>query len=90
MINMKILYIHQYFHFPEQSGGTRSYDLATSFVKRGIQVEMISASRVNGNKKWDEFERDGIKFYMLNCPYDNKCHLAVELSLLFLLCVMPL
>lgn len=72
MINMKILYIHQYFHFPEQSGGTRSYDLATSFVKRGIQVEMISASRVNGNKKWDEFERDGIKFYMLNCPYDNK------------------
>ena len=69
---MKILYIHQYFRFPEQSGGTRSYDLATSFVKRGIQVEMISASQVSGNKKWCEFERDGIKFHMLNCPYDNK------------------
>lgn len=69
---MKLLYIHQYFHFPEQSGGTRSYDLATSFVKRGIQVEMISANNVSGNKKWCEFERDGIKFHMLNCPYDNK------------------
>lgn len=71
---MRLLYIHQYFKFPDQSGGTRSYDLATSFVKRRINVSVISSMTDNeGAKgKWTEFEREGIKFYMFNCPYNNK------------------
>lgn len=72
---MRLLYIHQYFRFPEQSGGTRSYDLATSFVKKGVQVTVISGIAANNaehHKKWDVLERDGIKFYFLNCTYDNK------------------
>lgn len=72
---MKLLYIHQYFRFPEQSGGTRSYDLATSFVKRGMQVTVISGivtERINKKEKWNVFEREGIKFYILNSPYYNK------------------
>lgn len=72
---MRLLYIHQYFRFPEQSGGTRSYDLATSFVKRGIQVTVISGivtERINKKEKWNVFEREGIKFYILNSPYYNK------------------
>lgn len=70
---MRLLYIHQYFCFPEQSNGTRSYDLATSFVKRGIDVCVISSDTQNIQRKerWQVFERDGIKFYMLNCPYNN-------------------
>ena len=71
---MKLLYIHQYFRFPDQPGGTRSYDLATSFVKKGIQVTVISGTTngTNSCEKWSVFERAGIKFYMLYCPYDNK------------------
>ncbi len=71
---MKLLYIHQYFKFPDQTGGTRSYDLATSFVKKGIQVTVISGTTngTNSCEKWSVFERAGIKFYMLYCPYDNK------------------
>ena len=71
---MRLLYIHQYFRFPEQSGGTRSYDLATSFVKKGLQVTVISGITTSSTekKKWNVLEREGIKFYFLNCPYDNK------------------
>lgn len=71
---MKILYIHQYFCFPEQSSGTRSYDLSTSFVKQGFEVVVISSTTKcsDKSKRWTEFEREGIKFYMLNCEYDNK------------------
>lgn len=71
---IKLLYIHQYFVFPEQNGGTRSYDLASSFVKKGIDVTVISSNTTpqSKNKKWEIFERDGIKFYMLNCKYNNK------------------
>lgn len=71
---MKLLYIHQYFKFPEQAGSTRSYDLATSFVKKNIDVIVISSITecVTGNNdKWTVFERDGIIFHMLYCPYNN-------------------
>lgn len=72
---MKLLYIHQYFKFPEQSGGTRSYDLATSFVKKGVEVIVLSSITEeieNIHSRWSVFEREGIKFYMLHCPYNNK------------------
>ena len=41
---MKILYIHQYFHTPEQGGGTRSYWIARKMVERGHQVVIITQS----------------------------------------------
>lgn len=69
---MKLLYIHQYFSFPDKSGGTRSYDLATQFVKKGIDVTVISSNMNPSNLgKWTKFDRDGIHFYFLNCPYSN-------------------
>lgn len=70
---MKLLYIAQYFGFPEGSSGTRAYDLATSFTKRGIDVIVITSySGKTDSPKWKEHRRDGILFYQLNCPYDNK------------------
>lgn len=79
---MKILYIHQYFCFPEQSSGTRSYDLSTSFVKNGFEVVVISSTTKcnDKNKRWTVFEREGIKFYMLNCAYDNKMSFASRIK----------
>lgn len=70
---MKLLYIHQYFAFPEQSDGTRSYDLATSFKKRGIDIVVISSitDNIDNLGKWTIYEREGIMFYMLRCPYNN-------------------
>lgn len=79
---MRLLYIHQYFCFPEQSNGTRSYDLATSFVRRGIDVCVISSDTQNIQRKerWHVFERDGIKFYMLNCPYNNSMSFGLRIK----------
>ena len=41
---MHLLYIHQYFKFPDASDGTRSYDLAKSFVEKGMKVSIITSN----------------------------------------------
>lgn len=75
---MKLLYIHQYFVFPELSGGTRSYDLSQSFTKKGIDVTMITTNagikdlEFPKNKRWVYLEEGGIKFWILKCPYNQK------------------
>ena len=49
---MKIIYLHQYFKFPNESGGTRSFDLATGFLDSGHHVEMLtSTSNIEYKKK---------------------------------------
>ncbi len=71
---MKLLYLHEYFTFPESNGGTRSYDLSKEFVKRGIDVTVITSSgsiKVDPKSKWTYMERDGIKLWVLNCEYDH-------------------
>ena len=70
---MKILYIVQYFRFPDQTGGTRPYDLASAFVKHGHDLTVLT-SDISGEaeQKWTLEERDGLKVYRLDCPYDNK------------------
>lgn len=70
---MKLLYIVQYFRFPNESGGTRPYDLAASFVKNGIDVTIIT-SNTSGNqeRKWEYVEKEGLKIYYLDCVYNNK------------------
>ena len=63
---MKLVYIAQYFHFPEESTGTRPYDLASSFVKKGIDVTVITSySGEKEDSNWRYVERDGIKLYQL-------------------------
>jgi len=72
---MKLLYIHQYFNFPENSGGTRSYDLAREFVSMGIDVTIITSSsnlkEFKFKKRWTYFKRDGIKFWVLKSNYSH-------------------
>ena len=70
---MKLLYIDQYFSFPDEPDGTRSYDLATSFLKEGVDVTILTSDQHGtSNEKWTYIERDGLKIYRLNCPYNNK------------------
>lgn len=69
---MKLLYIVQYFTFPEKPGSTRAYDLATSFVKKGIDVTIISSDRTGlQEEKWKLVEREGLKVWYVRCPYNN-------------------
>ncbi len=69
---MKLLYIVQYFDLPENSSGTRAYDLASSFVKRGVEVTVVTSYGGGENDpQWKYLERDGIKIHKMNCPYSN-------------------
>ncbi|MGI6341507.1 MAG: glycosyltransferase family 4 protein [Bacteroidales bacterium] len=71
---MKLLYLHQYFTFPDESGGTRSYDLATSFAKKGIEVTVITATsdeKYNKKNRWTLVERDSLKVFYIFLPYEN-------------------
>ncbi|PRP66920.1 glycosyltransferase family 4 protein [Nonlabens agnitus] len=72
---MKLIYLHQYFLFPEDSGGTRSYDLAKSFVKQGFEVEVITSSgfikSVEFYDQWTLIKREGIKIHVLKLDYSN-------------------
>jgi len=73
---MKLTYLHQYFVFPEGSGGTRSFDLARSFVNMGYQVDVITSSGFIKNhefkKGWNKIEREGLTIHVLNLDYSNE------------------
>ena len=72
---MKLIYLHQYFTFPEASGGTRSYDLSKEFVKSGIDVTVVTSNAVFKNidtsKRWTFYERESIKFWVLRNEYNH-------------------
>lgn len=71
---MKLIYLHQYFKFPNETGGTRSYDLASSFVGEGYDVTVITATsdeKYKNKERWTEIEREGIKVNYIYLPYGN-------------------
>lgn len=71
---MKIIYLHQYFKFPDETGGTRSYDLASSFVSKGIDVTVVTSTsdeKYNTKQRWVEIERNGIEVHYVYLPYGN-------------------
>lgn len=71
---MKLLYIHQYFTFPEGSSGTRSYDLSKEFVKKGVDVTVITTNggvKSDSLERWTYMEREGIRLWVLNCEYSH-------------------
>ncbi len=68
---MKILYIHQYFHTPTGSGGTRSYWISKELIKMGHQVTMLTtSSMIDTRTKRDNI--DGIDVIYLKVPYSQK------------------
>lgn len=71
---MKLTYLHQYFKFPTESGGTRSYDLATAFVEKGYVVEVLSTTSDSGlktNKRWSSIQKEGLTVHYIYLPYGN-------------------
>lgn len=71
---MNIIYLHQYFKFPNESGGTRSYDLATGFVESGHHVEMLTSTseeKHKTGKRWIKIEQNGLVVHYIYLPYGN-------------------
>ena len=73
-----ILYIHQYFKTPYESGGTRSYWLAKSLIEKGHKVTMItSSSDFKDNIVFKEIE--GIKIVYIKVPYNQRMNVSKRL-----------
>lgn len=75
---MNILYYHQYFKFPYQAGGTRSFEIASELISRGHNVTMVCSydkafSTLKETAK-DRYEGavNGLKIIAFDIPYDNK------------------
>lgn len=76
---MKLVYLHQYFKFPDEMGGTRSYDLAKSFVKKGNSVTILSSTSdiiYKTKQRWLIIDRDGLSINYIYLPYDNQLSYA--------------
>jgi glycosyltransferase involved in cell wall biosynthesis len=84
--DMKIIYLHQYFKFPDESGGTRSFDLANGFIRSGYEVEIISATsnpRHKSRKRWIKKTQNGLIIHYIFLPYSNEMN-YLKRSLVFL------
>ena len=72
---MHILYLHQYFAFPDIHSSTRSYDFAISFVKKGYKVTVITTTTkiqsVDQSNRWNVLNREGIQFHILTSNYSQ-------------------
>tara|TARA_X000000368_G_scaffold419016_1_gene421536 strand:+ start:2954 stop:4180 length:1227 start_codon:yes stop_codon:yes gene_type:complete len=71
---MRILYLHQYFKFPNEPGGTRSFDLASGFLGLGHKVEILTTTSddtYKSKKRWLKIEKDGLIIHYIYLPYTN-------------------
>jgi glycosyltransferase involved in cell wall biosynthesis len=72
---MKIIYLHQYFKFPNESGGTRSFDLATRFLESGHNVEMITSTpdvSYKTSNRWSKIKKKGLVVHYIYLHYENE------------------
>jgi glycosyltransferase involved in cell wall biosynthesis len=70
---MRILYLHQYFVTPRETGGTRSYEMAKRWAKEHEVVMITSDQRpAEGRAAWRSFVVDGIEVHACRVPYSNR------------------
>ena len=73
---MRILYFYQYFSTPKGSWGTRVYEYAKEWVKKGHKVTVVtsiySKSDLTANKLIERQQVEGIDLIVLNIKIDNK------------------
>lgn len=82
---MHILYLHQYFKTPEESGGSRSYELARRLVDRGFRVSMITSKTDVDHTlfRWTYSNISGIEVYYIHLPYSNSLSFPQRLQKFF-------
>ncbi len=80
---MKLIYLHQYFKFPNESGGTRSYDLAKGFLNCGHNVEILTSTSdqmYKTNKRWFKIKKKGLIVHYIYLPYKNEMSYLIRSS----------
>lgn len=75
---MHILYIHQYFHTPNEPGSTRSYWISRELINQGHQVTMITTNK-NATVAREEKIIDGIKVVYLKANYSQSLSVTQRL-----------
>jgi glycosyltransferase involved in cell wall biosynthesis len=75
---MKIVYIHQYYRTPEQSGGTRSWEFSRRLAARGHEVHVVTSDIecVGDAPSWRATQEAGATVHWANVPYGNAMSLA--------------
>jgi len=76
---VNLLYIHQYFVTPSESGGTRSYWLAKELINRGHEVTMITSS-IDISKKIERKKIDGINVIYIKEDYQQSMSIRQRLK----------
>lgn len=81
VLTMNILYIHQFFHTPQQSGATRSYWIAQELLNHGHEVTMVTMN----TRTVQETERvekiiDGIKVIYYKEEYSQSMNIIKRLK----------
>ncbi|MCW2831506.1 MAG: glycosyl transferase, family [Aeromicrobium sp.] len=78
---MRIVYLHQYYRTPEQSGGTRSYEMARRFAAAGHEVHVITthAPTRRGWPSWESHRVGDVEVHALPVAYDNTMGFARRL-----------
>lgn len=76
---MRIIYLHQFFHTPERSGGTFSYDLARRLVDRGHEVRVVTSDMHALHRGWRVTEHSGIQIHWRSIAYSNRMSYARRL-----------
>ncbi|MEZ5045888.1 MAG: glycosyltransferase family 4 protein [Chitinophagaceae bacterium] len=73
---MKIVYFYQYFSTPKGAWGTRVYEFASEWVKKGHEVTVVTSvyakSDITASKLVEDKIYDGIHVKILNVLIDNK------------------
>jgi glycosyltransferase involved in cell wall biosynthesis len=83
---MRLLYIHQYFKTPQETGGTRSFDLARGFVMMGHEVDVVTATanqKYKGRQKWVSVLVDGIRVHYIFLPYNSEMNYFLRVIVFF-------
>lgn len=75
---MHVLYLHQYFSTRSGSTGTRSYEFAKRFVKRGHRITMITSGRhapeelaIPPGRDFTQVDLEGIGVIPIDAAYNN-------------------
>ena len=80
---MKIIYLHQYFKFPSESGATRSFDIANGLLNFGYKVEIVTSTselKYKTKKRWVKTNKNGLSVHYIFLPYSNEMSYLKRLS----------
>ncbi len=71
-MEMRILYLHQYFTTPDRVGGIRSFEMARRLVAKGHDVHIVTSSNSRRDtSNWFETTEEGIHVHWLPVPWSN-------------------